>query len=232
MTGQSRTTTSIRKELCTWNCICVVKLSWRTKPSRWTVRRPIPMTTWKPRSTQSTWNPTMTWHTWWTRECARAVVSLRSLVLSHSFLWHIAWLKMFACLCHLIHAWSERFLWLPWSLHDLQLPSLIPHQPQAVPATLQLPRGQVVSHCKLRQGDGVNSRVLLQHRLWAQWLLHHGDLCRVHDRATVPRATVPRGRGLRRCHNRGDALQCTPRTSLSLPARRLVCWSVVVVRVR
>ena len=32
--------------------------------------------------------------------------------------------------------------------------------------------------------------------------------------------------------NRGDAFQCTPRTSLSLPARRLVCWSVVVVRVR
>ena len=50
--------------------------------------------------------------------------------------------------------------------------------------------------------------------------------------ATVHRATVPRGRGLRRCHNRGDALQCTPRTSLSLPARRPVCWSVVVVRVR
>ena len=25
MTGQSRTTTSRRKELCTWNCVCVVK---------------------------------------------------------------------------------------------------------------------------------------------------------------------------------------------------------------
>ena len=62
------------------------------------------------------------------------------------------------------------------------------------------------------------------------------NLCRVphrdHDRATVPRATVPRGRGLRRCHNQRDAhSQCTPRTSLSLPARRPVCWSVVV-RVR
>ena len=71
-TGESRTTTSRRKELCTWNCVCVVKWSWRLKPSRWTVRRPTPMTTWKPRSTQSTWNPTMTWHTWWTRECARS----------------------------------------------------------------------------------------------------------------------------------------------------------------
>ena len=73
MTGQSRTTTSRRKEVCTWNCVCVVKLSWRIKPSCWTVRRPTPMTAWKPRSTQSTWNPTMTWHTWWTRECARGV---------------------------------------------------------------------------------------------------------------------------------------------------------------
>ena len=73
MTGQSRTTTSRRKELCTWNCICVVKLSWRTKSSCWTVRRPTPMSTCKPRSTQSTWNPTVTWHTWWTRACARSV---------------------------------------------------------------------------------------------------------------------------------------------------------------
>ena len=72
MTRQSRTTTSRRKELCTWYCVCVVKCSWRIKPLCWTVRRPTPMTTWKPRPTRSTWNPTMTWHTWWTRECARS----------------------------------------------------------------------------------------------------------------------------------------------------------------
>ena len=59
-------------------CVCVVKWSWRIKPSCWTSRRPTPMTTWKPRSTQSTWNPTMTWHTWWTRECARSCYSLLS----------------------------------------------------------------------------------------------------------------------------------------------------------
>ena len=41
----------------------------------------------------------------------RVVVSLRSLALSHSFLAHIAWLKMSECLCHLIHALSERFFW-------------------------------------------------------------------------------------------------------------------------
>ena len=105
------------------------------KPSCWTVRRPTPMTTWKPISTQSTWNNDVT------HVNVRAVVCHRSLALSHSFLAHIAWLKMSECLSHLIHAWSERLFWLPWSLHHLHLPSLIPHQPQPVPATLQLPRG-------------------------------------------------------------------------------------------
>ena len=42
-------------------------------------------------------------------------------------------------------------------LHHLHLPSFIPHQPEAVPATLQLPRGEVVrSPVLLRQGDGAN----------------------------------------------------------------------------
>ena len=38
-------------------------------------------------------------------------------------------------------------------------------------------KGWVVTHCVFRQhGDGANWRVLLQHRLWAQGLLPHGDL--------------------------------------------------------
>ena len=77
MTGHNRTTTSRKKELCTLCSVCVVKCSWRIQPSCWTLRRPTPMTTWKPTSretpTRSTWNPTMTWHTWWTREHARSV---------------------------------------------------------------------------------------------------------------------------------------------------------------
>ena len=72
MTGHSRTTTSRRKELCTWCCVCVVKCSWRMKPSCWTLRRPTPMTTWKPRSRESTRSTT------WTRERARSCHSLRS----------------------------------------------------------------------------------------------------------------------------------------------------------
>ena len=97
MTGHNRT------------CVCVVKCSWQMKPSCWTLRRPTPMTTWKPRSRETTrsttWNPAMTWHTWRTRERARSVavfsVSLavvthllhtshglrRSSVLSHSIPW-------------------------------------------------------------------------------------------------------------------------------------------------
>ena len=81
MTGHNRTTTPRRKELCTFYCVCVVKCSWRVKPSRWTLRRPTPLTTWKPRSRE-----TSTRSTTWTRECARSCHSLRSpcSVLSHS----------------------------------------------------------------------------------------------------------------------------------------------------
>ena len=71
MTGHNRTTTSRRKELCTWFCVCVVKCSWRIKPSCWTLRRPTPMTTWKPRSWESTRSTT------WTRERARSCCRLR-----------------------------------------------------------------------------------------------------------------------------------------------------------
>ena len=143
MTGQSRTTTSRRKELCTWNCVCVVKWSWRIKPSCWTVRRPTPMTTWnqdqhKAHETRQ-WRDTLGEHV--NVRVMLVFFVLDLVLLSHSFLAHIARLKMSKCLSHLIHAWSERFLWLPWSLHHLHLPSLIPHQPQAVPAILQVPWG-------------------------------------------------------------------------------------------
>ena len=60
-------------------------------------------------------------------------------VLSPSVLAHIAWLKMSDYLSLPIHAWNERFLWLPWPLHHLHLPSLIPHRPQVVPSTFNFP---------------------------------------------------------------------------------------------
>ena len=37
-----------------------------------------------------------------------------------------------------MHAWSARSLWLPWPLHHLHLPFLIPHYPQPVPSTIEL----------------------------------------------------------------------------------------------
>ena len=118
MTGQSRTTTSRRKELYIWYCACVVKCSWRKKPSRWT-RRPTPMTTWKPRSTEtSTRSTTQHEHV-----NVRVVVTVFLVLVlswpSHSFFAHIAWLKVPECLSHPIHAWSERSLWLPWPLHHI-----------------------------------------------------------------------------------------------------------------
>ena len=48
----------------------------------------------------------------------------------------------------------------------------------------------------------------------------------------VLQARVPRGRWVRWHHTRGYASRSTPSTCLSLPARRLVCRSVVVVHVR
>ena len=73
MTGHNQTTTSRRKELCTWCCVCVMKCSWRMKSSCWTLKRPTPMTTWKPRSRE-----TSTRSTTWTRECACSCYSLLS----------------------------------------------------------------------------------------------------------------------------------------------------------
>ena len=135
------------KELCTWNCVCVVKWSWCIKPSCWMVRRPTPMTTWNqdPELHQHEAHETQQWRvTLGEHVNMRVVLVFLVLVLfllSHSCFAHIAWLKMSECLSHLIHACSERFLWLRWSPHHLHLPSLIPHQSQAVPATLQLHRG-------------------------------------------------------------------------------------------
>ena len=114
------------------------KCSWRMKPSCWTLRRPTPMTTWKPRSRE-----TSTRSTTWTRECARSCCSLRSLVLSHSSLAHrtlaqdVRVFVSFHPMVIAMHAWSERSLWLPWSLHHLHLPPLIPHYHQAVPYAMK-----------------------------------------------------------------------------------------------
>ena len=42
-------------------------------------------------------------------------------------------------------------------LRHFHFPSLIPHQPQAILATLLLPRGQVVIHCVLRYKEMVST---------------------------------------------------------------------------
>ena len=117
----------------TWNCVCVVKLNGETSDTNDNVTTKINTKHMKLDN--------------WRHEHVNVrivLLVLFSLGSSHSFIaHHIAWLKLSACLSHLIHAWSERrSSTLP--LHSIHLPTLIPHQPQAVPATLQLPRGQVV----------------------------------------------------------------------------------------
>ena len=143
MTGHRRTSTSTRKELCTWCYACVVKCSWRVKPSCWTLRRPTPLTTWKPRSRETTRSTTRT------LEHARSVaVFVVSSALLHSSLAHRT-LAQDVCVCASfhpmviakLHAWVERSLWLPWPFHHLHLPPLFHHYSQAVPRTLQLHRG-------------------------------------------------------------------------------------------
>ena len=109
MTGHSRTTTSRRKEFCTWCCVCVVKCSWRLKPSCWTLRRPTPMTTWKPRSRESTRSTT------WTRERAPSVaVFVVSSVLSHSSLAHNT-LAQDVCVCASFHSHGHRHTCMSWA---------------------------------------------------------------------------------------------------------------------
>ena len=103
------------------------------------------------------------------------------------------------CACHLIHACDERFS----------------------------------RACALRRkGYGLFWRLLLPHRLWAQRLRPQGDLRqvlhRVPDPPAVLQARVHRGRWVRWHRTRGYASRSTPSTCLSLPARRLVCRSVVV----
>ena len=129
MTGHNWTATSRKTELCTWYCICMVKCSWWMKPYCWTLRRPTPMTTWKPRSRETTRSTTRT------RERARSVAVFVVLVLCcHTHLLHTSHGSRCSSVCLIPshghrHAWSERSLWLPWPLHDLQLPSLIPNYP-------------------------------------------------------------------------------------------------------
>ena len=114
-----------------------------------------------------------------------------------------------------MHAWSERSLWLPWPLHHLHLPShsSLSSSSSFYPSTSLRLSSKIP--CALRQGDAVYWRIFLQHRLWAQGLLPHRDVRRVQS-GVHDRATVPRGRGLRWCRNRWDALESIPRTSLSL----------------
>ena len=162
MTGHRRTTTSRRKELCTWCCVCVVKCSWPINSSCWTLRRATPMTTWKPRSRESTRSS----------ERARSVaVFVVSSVLSHSPLAHRT-MAQDVCVCASLHPMAiAMHAWVECSLTSLTFSSSslssshssLPSSSSFYPSTS--PRLSSKSLVHTRQGDGVYWRVLLQHIL-------------------------------------------------------------------
>ena len=123
MTGHNQTTTSRRIELCTWYCVCVVKCSWRMKPSCWTLRRPTTMTTWKPRSRETIrstpWNSSVTW----TRERARSVAVFAVLVLCcHTHLLHSSHGSRCSSVC-LIPSHGHRYACMKWAFSLTSLTS-------------------------------------------------------------------------------------------------------------
>ena len=208
----------------------------------WTVRRPTPMTTWKPRSrvtsTRSTWNPTMTWHTWGTREHARSVS-----LLSSCSVWVVTLIPCTHRVAQDVRVFVSSHPCMKWAF---RLTSLISSSPSSsfshsstsssscCPSTSTRLSAKIPCASSPRRWSQLTSPSPTQVFCPRTTSSRRLTSCpsQSPDRATIFRATVPRGRGLRWCRDRWDALQCIPRTSLSLPARRPVCWSVVVVRVR
>ena len=136
----------------------------------WTVRRPTPMTTWQPRSrvtsTQSTWNPTTTWHTWWTREHARSVSFLSScsvwvvtlILCTHRVAQDVrVFVSFHPCMkwASLSSTWNSPSTSTSFS-HSSSTSSSSWYTSTSTRSSGKIP-------CALRQGDGVNWRVLLQH---------------------------------------------------------------------
>ena len=190
-----------------------------------------PMTTWPPRprtpSTQRTWTLT--------RECAALLFVSQVLVVMIHTLHHLAQVCLVRA-CH-VHTWSERIsstLSPPFpstssSSHSsfisctssstssttLRAVASLCTPPKRVWTLLTTPTSsQVMSPTP------TTSRRLTSSLTQSPWPTHSSP------------SKGSRGRGVRWHRTRGYASRSTPSTCLSLPARRLVCRSVVVVRVR
>ena len=103
-----------------------------------TIRRPTPLTTWQPRPTQCTWTRHLT------SERARSllVVLRRHLHSSHTTSRGLSYARV--CLISSMHEVSVSLRL--WALYSIQLLLLLIHlQSPAVPATLLLPRGSLVT---------------------------------------------------------------------------------------
>ena len=212
------TTKCRRTEICTWYCVCVVK------PST------TPMTTWPPRprtpSTQRTWTLT--------RECAVLFVSQVRVVMIHIALHGSRVLRTSSHPCM-----KCAVLLRPWILHSLLLPHhpIHPLSPALPSCTSSTTLRAVATLCTpLERRWTLLTTPPSSQVMSATPTTSKGDLRRVlhrvPDQPTVLQARVFRGRGVRWHRTRGYASRSTPSTCLSLPARRLVCRSVVVICVR
>ena len=154
--------------------------------------------------------------------------------LSHSFLAHTAWLKMFACLCQLIHAWSECFLWPPSSSPSSSFShSSSTSSSSCYPSTSPRIRSNTVYSAFRRwcqRKSPSPTQVLSLKTTSSRRLMSspsqsprrcNGSPSNGSSRTWI--TTMPQ---LGRCSS-----MHTENKSI-LPARRPVCWSVVVVRVR
>ena len=191
-------------------------------------RRPTPMTTWPPRprapSTQRTWTSTHEVN-------ARVIPCAHSPVVRFWSSWsahHIV--SQVVRISHVIHACSERY--------SSTLSSKF-HPTFSFSHSLSI---SYISSCT----SSTTLRVVLTLRtspkrrwtlltnptspsLWAQELRLHGDLCRVphkvRDSATILRATVLRGCGLRWHRARGDAFMTRTEYTSITPSEK-ACLSV------
>ena len=158
----------------------------------WATRRTTAMTKWpsRPRapSTSRTWNSTRElMHAW---SHVRIVVRFWSSWFAHHIVAQVVRLSYHPCmqgafLFDFELSIPSNFLFL-FIFNLLQFLLHFSHNLEGSSNTAYM----------AKKGDGLNWRILPPHRLWAQKLRPHGDLCRVLHRfpgpATVFRATVSR----------------------------------------
>ena len=221
MTRQSRTTTPRRKN---WNCVCVVKPNVETSDTNDNVKT-------------KTNTKHVKLYTWQVN--VHVVFLLVRVVFESSYsliAHHIAWLKLSACLSHLIHAWSERHSSpLSYPFHPT---SYSPYYPSissssCCPSTSTRISSNTVYSANKEMGSTDESYSNTSYEPKDYYLMEtHAES--LTESLTEQR--LPEQRFLEDVDYddtaREEMLRNAHRVHVYHPARRLVCRSVVVVRVR